>query len=328
MGLINTAIQTGSQILGMIGQNTREKRAMDNQKELMSIQFNNQKQLDKYGQELQLDTWNKTNYPSQVKMLKEAGLNPSLLYGHSGPGGTTGSQTGGTASSGSAPSPQQMPMELGNALLMSAQIKLLNAQAKQAEAQAEKTKGVDTIQVTESINKIKAETTNENLKSRLIELQSDLNDIEKSYKPYLLEASLNNVLQNTLNTKQQFNLTDAQFESIVIETKQKAIGQSLQNALISTENELKKANINYTNSQINQISETISQRWREIGQTDEKILIDTFEAEFKVNNPNASAVIGSIAKKAYTSVKNIELFITNWFNKNQIELNPLIETVK
>ena len=44
--------QIGSQFLGLIGQKKREKRAMANTRELMGIQFKNQKELDKYGQRI------------------------------------------------------------------------------------------------------------------------------------------------------------------------------------------------------------------------------------------------------------------------------------
>ena len=37
----------------------------------------------------QFDMWNKTNYGAQMKHLKDAGLNPALIYGMSGGGATT-----------------------------------------------------------------------------------------------------------------------------------------------------------------------------------------------------------------------------------------------
>jgi len=110
---------------------------MSNQESLMNLQMTNQKQLDKYGQELQLDTWKKTSYPTQVEMLKEAGLNPALLYGGSGSGDTTGSQGGGSAASGNAPSPQQMPMDLASGIMMAKQIELLEAQKQKVNAETQ-----------------------------------------------------------------------------------------------------------------------------------------------------------------------------------------------
>ena len=104
--IISAAAPVVNGALGLIGQRGREIRSMSNQQKLMNLQVQNQMKLDDYGQQIQLDTWNKTSYPAQVEKLKEAGLNPALLYGNGGAGGVTGSQGGGNASGGSAPSPQ------------------------------------------------------------------------------------------------------------------------------------------------------------------------------------------------------------------------------
>ena len=85
--------------------------------------------------------WNKTNYGAQVGHMKDAGLNPALMYGSAGQGGTTGSQGGGSASMGS--SQQGKVMDLSNAL-MGAQIESLKAKANKDNADANKTGGVDT----------------------------------------------------------------------------------------------------------------------------------------------------------------------------------------
>ena len=79
--LISGGSQVGNSIISMIGQRRREQRAMNNQIRLMDIQARNQQMLNEHGQRLQLKTWEQTNYPAQVQMLKEAGLNPALLYG-------------------------------------------------------------------------------------------------------------------------------------------------------------------------------------------------------------------------------------------------------
>jgi hypothetical protein len=83
--------------------------------------------------------WKKTNYPAQIEMMKEAGLNPALMYGQAGAGGQTGSQGGGSAASGQAPQ-QYQPMDMQN-LMMGAQIANLNANTKKTEAEAENEAG-------------------------------------------------------------------------------------------------------------------------------------------------------------------------------------------
>ena len=67
--------------LGAFYNQATSAQAHQRQKKLMGIQLDNQRNLNKQGQELAMKTWRETNYPAQMKMLKEAGLNPGLLYG-------------------------------------------------------------------------------------------------------------------------------------------------------------------------------------------------------------------------------------------------------
>jgi hypothetical protein len=69
----------------------------------MGLQQENQMELNMQGQQIQQDMWDYTNYGNQIKHMEKAGLNPALMYGMSGGGGTTaGSQGGGSAQGGSA----------------------------------------------------------------------------------------------------------------------------------------------------------------------------------------------------------------------------------
>lgn len=114
-------------VLGMVGQNAREKRAVRNQME-----------LNKQGQKLGMKTWYDTNYGAQMDEMKKAGLSPGLMYGKGGAGGATVASPSG----GSAPSPQ--PMEIGSAMnnaLMMSQKGLMEAQAKKADAEADNLRG-------------------------------------------------------------------------------------------------------------------------------------------------------------------------------------------
>lgn len=142
--VIGAGIGAATGLISMLGQRKREKRAVENQKTLMDWQMKNQQRLNQQGADLQYDMWKKTNYPAQMEMLKEAGLNPGLLYGMSGGGGTTaGSQSGGSASGGQAPAPQ--PMELGTALAAAQtaeQLKLMKAQRRNLEEDV-RTKEID-----------------------------------------------------------------------------------------------------------------------------------------------------------------------------------------
>jgi hypothetical protein len=117
---------TGSQVLGMLGGIGQANRQYHRQKRLMGFQQQNQMALNQQGHDLQMDMWNKTNYGAQVKHMRDAGLNPALMYGSAGQGGTTGSQGGGSAAGGSAVGEKVMDMQN---MLLGAQIDDLRASA-------------------------------------------------------------------------------------------------------------------------------------------------------------------------------------------------------
>lgn len=134
MGLI-------SGIIGGITGAASEKRQFAHEKEMMGLQAQYNKEAAAYSQQLQKEMWDYTNYSNQVKHLKEAGLNPALLYGMSGGGG---SSTGSAQAAGvSNPGTTAVGMGLDAAKLFS-EIRLTNAEATKAEAEGEKISGVDT----------------------------------------------------------------------------------------------------------------------------------------------------------------------------------------
>lgn len=172
-GIGSAAVGAAGGILGMIGQGRRARKAHNRNKELMGMQFANQQALNKQGQELQMKTWRDTGYSAQMQMMKDAGLNPALMYGMSGGGGqTTGSQGGGSASGNQA----HAPMDIGasvQASLMAAQAGKLIAETAQIKENTEKTK-VDTSKVKEEISNIIAKTGSEKEKKALLVIQQNV----------------------------------------------------------------------------------------------------------------------------------------------------------
>lgn len=191
MGIVKEIVGTG---LGMLTQNSRAKKQHNRQKELMGLQMGNQKSLNEHGHKLQMDMWNKTNYGAQKNHMLEAGLNPALMYGMSGGGGTTtGSQSGGSAQGGNA----SAPMDIGNALqmgLMKSQIELAKSQAVKNTAEADKIKGIDTESSKQGIKESEqriANLTEEQTKK--IQETTNLKTIDKANK---LKIELDQQLKN------------------------------------------------------------------------------------------------------------------------------------
>lgn len=304
---IQAGAQVGGGLLTMIGQRKREERAMQNQEKLMGLQFSNQMKLNEQGQKIQLDTWEKTNYPAQMKMLQEAGLNPSLIYGKGGAGGVTGSQGGGSAASGNAPSPQMMPnMDIGNSVRTATEILLAKAQARKTNAEANVIETYGGKQAEAGISKIIAETQNEETKNKLMQIESDIAEIEKANRQYRLTAEINNVLERTNQLRLANEITQEQFDSIVEETRQKAIGAAL-------ENELTAAKIKLTQAEKQEIITTLQQKWVELGlketsitQEQQRIAIDKLEQEVKQQYPSLGQQTGHIVRNWYLAIRKVD----------------------
>ena len=95
----------------------------------------------KQSKEQQLSMWNATNYEAQTAHLEAAGLNPALMYGAGGGGGSTtaGSGAGGQASASGAGKQQLLhdrttPIDIAQITVAAAQAKKLEAEADNLQA--------------------------------------------------------------------------------------------------------------------------------------------------------------------------------------------------
>ena len=123
-----------------------------------------------------MDMWNKTNYGAQIQHMKNAGLNPALMYGSAGQGGTTGSQGGGSASKGSS---QMNKGTDPNAMLLGAQIESLKAKANLDNANANKASGVDTDKGRAEIGNLTANEINTIQKTTNLKTDNEVKKVEK-----------------------------------------------------------------------------------------------------------------------------------------------------
>ena len=100
-GLINIGMNSLNEALW--GDYYRNKEVEQSQR-LLDQQTEAQSKLMKQSKDQQLTMWNATNYGAQTAHLQAAGLNPALMYGAGGGGGSTtaGSGAGGQASASGA----------------------------------------------------------------------------------------------------------------------------------------------------------------------------------------------------------------------------------
>ena len=143
-----------------------QKRQLKQQQQLTNMQYAANYALMNESYKQQLNMWNKTNYPAQIQQMIKAGLNPALMYGHAGGGGTTGS---GGASVGGGQASDTASMQRANSqytidgmsmMKLASEIKLNEAQAKKLNAEANYTSGAQTVtaETQAELNKINAES--------------------------------------------------------------------------------------------------------------------------------------------------------------------------
>lgn len=235
----------------------RSKRQLEQQKKLTDIQVDANKQLANYGMGLQKELFHATGYGAQRKQMEEAGLNPALMYGHAGAGGTTGTPGTGSAGMGQASSEterklasiQAQGMALQNRLL-SSQVRNINADTEEKLARAEKTKGVDTDVARANLDNIITDTRGKDLQNTFNEIQNDI--LSDTWYDKVNEIKWNSTkarydMEITLNNR---DISDA--------TKAQAIDSySLQVQNLATDILLKDAKINLTREQAEAVSKNV-----------------------------------------------------------------------
>lgn len=273
--LLQGAAQQGTQGIigagmGLLLEGHNDRRQLKQQEKLQALQMAGNKEMTDYGYNKQLQMWKDTNYSAQVEELKKAGLNPALLYGMGGGGGTTiGSGTGGV-SGAAAPSGGR---EVIDATGMGMQLALLKAQKENIEA--------DTKVKLSTAPNLDQDTKNK-------EVQEKLLNIEQKFKDETYKA---NVARNHYETNIAMHNAAIQYEAefraintSTLYTQQVEVDleksrQEVANLILSgikTEQDTK-----LTQQQIEQIKQNIQtqikqlqQGDRSLDQKDQDILID------------------------------------------------------
>lgn len=197
-GLISGAIGGLGSLFGIGSRKEKkareaEEREHQRQLEYMGLQAKYNKEQAKYSTELSKEMWDYTNYENQIKHLEAAGLNPALLYGQSGGGGSAAG--GGTAAGVGLPSSTGVGMAI-QWETMEANKELAKAQAAKTNAEAAKLMTTDTENVKSDTDKkrqeieeskkridmLKSQIHKTNEESKIIEFNNYLNDLKKNIK--------------------------------------------------------------------------------------------------------------------------------------------------
>lgn len=157
-----------------------------NQLRLMDIQNRYNEQMAKNNQQRNKDLWDYTNYENQKQHIKNAGLNPALMYGMGGGGGVSAS--GAQGQGVTQPTDRSVEMGLKQQGLglqlasIASQVDLNKSQAEKNKVEADKIAGVDTDVQKATIDNLIAQTSNEKVKKGLILGQIRVADAEEELK--------------------------------------------------------------------------------------------------------------------------------------------------
>lgn len=211
-------------IMGLFGgSNKAEQRQYQHEKEMMGLQheYNMKaaaqsmeyaKTMNRINFEQQNQMFDKQaewNSPEQQKQrLKEAGLNPSLMYGIGGEGGSSVSSGGGDGAQVQGvgnPGTQAVMMGLqaksieSQIALNNAQASKINAETEKTEADTEKTEADTKVSIVNADNVVEATKL---IKEQQLSEQSkrDLNEAEKNYK--IRVTALQDALERLTNAKE------------------------------------------------------------------------------------------------------------------------------
>ena len=189
--------------------------------------------------------------------------------GNANAGSVSGGQAA-TAAAKEAVNQQRIMMGLEMQKL-GAEVKVLKAEAKQKEVDAEKKSGIDTQVGLATLNKIAAETTNEEVKTSINRIQRDVDLYSAASKIEYLEIDVKQNKEELNKLIRENKIGEETYNAAIEEIKNRA-------TLSAVEIALRNEQVQATKEQIEAIKEGIMQKWAEISNMEEGNRIKAAEA--------------------------------------------------
>lgn len=257
-GLVGGALGIASGFAGRLFARQDDARQLKQQAELNKQTVASQKEMADYNYKNQLSMWEATSYGAQKEQMEKAGLNPALMYGQGGGGGVTTGGTGGTGASGgqaansaaTSGAATQQGMGMMQAAMMTAQTENIKADTAKKEVEATKMAGVDTENVA-------ANTGLTNVKARFAEIETQVaGKTQNDAIRYIVEEANKMGAEANIKANDQ-TISDSTMKEQRTIVQQEAIGAILKNAATRT-------SINLDQAKINEISQTLMQKWEQL----------------------------------------------------------------
>lgn len=302
--------------MGLLLGGINDRRQRRQQEKLQEIQIRGSKELTDYQYAKQLQMWKDTNYSTQKEQLEKAGLNPGLIYGMSGGGGTTtgsgsGSVTGATAPAGGREAQDLMGMGMQRELLQ-AQKENIEASTEKTKAESSKIAGVDTKLGETQIQDLTQGISNKKAQEELTKMQTRLATIESKIKGDTIEEAISMIdwqeqqMHTQLDIMVRNNIIDKITMNDKIDTiKAHMLGAFLQNELTKSQIGKSNSEIQLNQQQITNLSHKIVQEWRQMELNG--INTNTQQAQQKLNQwtndiQNSTKIPTDILEKALQAI--------------------------
>lgn len=262
-GLIGGALGLGTTYLG-------NQMQLSQNQALLDQQTNYNENLSNYNLGIQEKLWQDTNYPAQVQEMKDAGINPAMMFAKGmGAGGSTAANTVAT----SQPSVQQNPA-LNIESMMSA--------GQKAAAQAAQTNNtVASTLNTEQDTKNKADQDvilqNEQVISKA---QAEIADATAQDTIQITRGSLQSILNNNMSSLAKGLIDQATVDTNIEQAKGNLLQTGLKNILLKSET-------NLTNEQATAIATGLKQKWVQLNIDQQNA--NTAKGQLQVSQTNAGS---------------------------------------
>nr|QJB21220.1 MAG: DNA pilot protein [Microvirus sp.] len=313
LGLIGTGIQAGVQ---------KEENAKNREHELEMLgmqQGYNVRSAEKADERTRA-LYNDLYSPqAKVQQLKNAGLSVGLMYGTGGAGGTSSTSGAQAAPASQQAQSQKSPLENANLGLLLSQIAVNTAQAKKLEADANKTKGVDTDALQQSIeesknrvNKLVTEVENIKLENKNKELQNNFDEVRNEIQSKTKNFEIDYIKEKWVNIMEQTKKFASEITGLNIENgmKQSLLNAQLENVKANTANIIAKTLLTNSQKQLTDL---------EVKNFDTKIKniladteLKTTEQRIKAIEAAASEAIGQPIGKSGMVGEVIKQFTISW----------------
>lgn len=243
----------------------------------------------------QVEMWNRTGYGAQKEQMEKAGLNPALMYGMGGGGGSTTNVE--TADAGKAPSGgmEMMGMQQMNLMreLQAAQIENIKADTAQKEVITEKTSGVDTQEGQARIDALLQGVDNARQQNEIQKLEITLKNMENFEKQASQADRLDYIEYQAGQAMKQLEIVrnEAYISSKTIREKvqiiqQEAVGAVLKNALTGEMIKSQQTGRAVDQQRIKESANSIMMKWDSLERTDREILLKQVMTQFNTDLSN------------------------------------------